>query len=139
MVSSKVIRLLVRPLTIRGGVEAPTYTNNSIIHIPSALRPFWDRGIFVVSTADLKQLKHKSHEKSNHLRSAGTDGVRDSHSRNAVPESELRRSWSRWPRWKFCRGRRLLIFKHYETLKTPCLIGNHPAGLLSMSARRNST
>ena len=59
MVSSKVIRLLVRPLTIRGGVEAPTYTNNSIIHIPSALRPFLDRGIFVVSTADLKQLKHK--------------------------------------------------------------------------------
>ena len=58
MVSSKVIRLLVRPLTIRGG-EAPTYTNNSIIHIPSALRPFLDRGIFVVSTADLKQLKHK--------------------------------------------------------------------------------
>lgn len=59
MVSSKVIRLLVRPLTIRGGVEAPTDTNNSIIHIPSALRPFLDRGIFVVSTADLKQLKHK--------------------------------------------------------------------------------
>lgn len=58
MVSSKVIRLLVRSLTIRGG-EAPTYTNNSIIHIPSALRPFLDRGIFVVSTADLKQLKHK--------------------------------------------------------------------------------
>lgn len=42
-----------------GGVEAPTYTNSSIIHIPSALRPFLDRGIFVVSTADLKQLKHK--------------------------------------------------------------------------------
>ena len=59
MVSNKVIRLLVRPLTIRGGVEAPTDTNNSIIHIPSALRPFLDRGIFVVSTADLKQLKHK--------------------------------------------------------------------------------
>ena len=59
MVSSKVIRLLVRPLTIRGGVEAPTDTNNSIIHIPSALPPFLDRGIFVVSTADLKQLKHK--------------------------------------------------------------------------------
>ena len=59
MVSSKVIRLLVRPLTIRGGVEAPTDTNNSIIHIPSALRPFLDRGIFVVSTADLKQFKHK--------------------------------------------------------------------------------
>ena len=59
MVSSKVIRLLVRPLAIRGGVEAPTDTNNSIIHIPSALRPFLDRGIFVVSTADLKQLKHK--------------------------------------------------------------------------------
>ena len=41
------------------GGEAPTYTNSSIIHIPSALRPFLDRGIFVVSTADLKQLKHK--------------------------------------------------------------------------------
>ena len=52
-------KTLSTPSYHSGGVEAPTDTNNSIIHIPSALRPFLDRGIFVVSTADLKQLKHK--------------------------------------------------------------------------------
>lgn len=58
MVSSKVIRLLVRPLTIRGGKHQPTQIIASYI-FPLRSVLFLDRGIFVVSTADLKQFKHK--------------------------------------------------------------------------------